>query len=131
MAFYSDDILQIIIAAAAGYAMFKAGVAYTLWRIQQDLIALENGEIEFEEEEQDPMGNAEFMSIEKQSGLFYAYGKDRRFLTQADSIKELFQNIKKDYPDTVWLIGNDNDTLSKEEQDQILPTLKSIFEDSK
>lgn len=125
----SDQILEIIIAVIAAYAMFKAGAAYTIWRIQQDLIALENGELELDDaEEQDPLANAEFMNIVKDNNLFYAYGKDDRFLSQSDSLKGLFTNIKKDYPETVWLIGDENNSLSKEEQDSIIPTLKEIFE---
>lgn len=131
MNFYSDDILQLIVAVAAGYAMFKAGAAYTIWKIQQDLIALENGEIEFVEEGQEAPENKEFMNIEKQGDTYYAYGEQRGFLTQGASLKELLTNVKDNYPGTTWLIGYEHETLSKEEQDAVIPTLKSIFEETK
>ena len=55
----SDLILEILIVAASAYAMFRAGAAYTIWRIQQDLIALENGELVFDDDSEeagdDPM----------------------------------------------------------------------------
>lgn len=124
----SDLILEILLVAGAAYAMFKAGVAYTIWRIQQDLIALENGEIEFEEEVQSSAG--EFMNIVKENGTFYAYGNNNRFLTQGKDLVELFTNVKNDFPGTTWLIGNDNKTLTSEEQESIMPTLQRIFEES-
>jgi hypothetical protein len=125
----ADLILEILIVAASAYAMFKAGSAYTIWRIQQDLIALENGELEFDENEDstDTMSNAEFMNITKEEGMFFAHGHNSRFLTQGADLKELFTNIKNNYPGTTWLIGNGQNTLSQEEQDAIIPTLKSIF----
>lgn len=127
----SDLILEILLVAGAAYAMFKAGVAYTIWRIQQDLIALENGEIEFEEEASEPSPNGEFMKIIKENGVYYAYGDNNRFLTQGNDLTELFINVKEGFPNTIWLIGNDNKTLSEEEQESIIPTLKRIFEESK
>lgn len=124
----SYQILEIIIFLGAAYAMFKAGSAYTIWRIQRDLIALENGELELDDDDyEDPTANAEFMNIVKEDGSFYAYGHQNRFLTQSDSLKGLFTNIKEIYPDTVWLIGEKHDTLSKEEIENITPILKSIF----
>jgi hypothetical protein len=127
----SDLILEILLVAGAAYAMFKAGMAYTIWRIQQDLIALENGEIEFEEESSEPSPNGEFMKIIKENGVFYAYGNNDRFLTQGKDLAELFKNIKDGFPGTIWLIGNDNKSLSREEQESIMPILEKVFEESK
>ena len=128
----SDLILEILLVAGSAYAMFRAGMAYTIWRIQQDLIALENGEIEFEEEnESSPSPQGEFMKIIKENGVYYAYGDNNRFLTQGKDLTELLTNIKEGFPNTIWLIGNDNKTLSEEEQESIIPTLKRIFEESK
>lgn len=129
MTFTSDDILQIIIAAAAAYAMFKAGAAYTIWRIQQDLIALENGEIEFVDDGSEMPEDKEFMNIERQGDMYYAYGQERGFLTQGASLRELLTNVKNDFPEVTWLINYEHETLTKEEQDAIIPTLKSIFEE--
>ena len=128
----SDLILEILLFVGAAFAMFKAGGAYTIWRIQKDLIALENGELEYIDEEemiQHDLNN-EFMKIIKEDNVFYAYGNKGRFLTQGKDLNELFTNVKKYFPKTVWMIGNDNDTLSEEEQESILPILKSIFEGS-
>ena len=128
----SDLILEILLFVGAAFAMFKAGGAYTIWRIQKDLIALENGELEYIDEEemiQHDLNN-EFMKIIKEDDVFYAYGNKGRFLTQGKDLNELFTNVKKYFPETVWMIGNDNDTLSEEEQESILPILKSIFEGS-
>lgn len=127
----SDLILEILLVAGAAYAMFKAGAAYTIWRIQQDLIALENGEIEFVDEEGDdsqPTPGGEFLNIVKEGGAFYAYGENDRFLTQGKDIHELLTNVKDNFPGTTWYIANENKTLTQEEQDSILPTLKTIFE---
>jgi hypothetical protein len=127
----SDLILEILIVTGSAYAMFKAGAAYTIWRIQQDLIALENGDLvlddESDEDTNNSMSNAEFMNITKEAGVFFAYGQNNRFLTQGADLKELFTNIKDTYPGTTWLIGNEENNLSQEEQDSIIPTLKSIF----
>jgi len=127
----SDLILEILIVTGSAYAMFKAGAAYTIWRIQQDLIALENGDLvlddESDEDTNNSMSNAEFMNITKEAGVFFAYGQNNRFLTQGADLKELFINIKDTYPGTTWLIGNEENNLSQEEQDSIIPTLKSIF----
>jgi hypothetical protein len=129
----ANTIIEIMLLLACGYAIFKSGCHYTIWRIQQDLIALENGELEIDDDEEEPnaMQNAEHMSIIKEGGEFYAYGKGNRFLTQAKDLHALFTNIKNNFPKTTWLISNENDTLSKEEKDAIIPTLSSIFEDSK
>ena len=127
----SDLILEILLVAGAAYAMFKAGSAYTIWRIQQDLIALENGEIEFVDEEGDesqPTPGGEFLNIVKENDAFYAYGENDRFLTQGKDIHELLTNVKDGFPGTTWYIANENKTLNKEEQESILPTLKAIFE---
>ena len=127
----SDLILEILLVAGAAYAMFKAGSVYTIWRIQQDLIALENGEIEFVDEEGDdsqPTPGGEFLNIVKEGGSFYAYGENDRFLTQGKDIHELLTNVKNNFPGTTWYIANENKTLTQEEQDSILPTLKTIFE---
>lgn len=126
----SDLILEILLVAAASYAMFRAGAAYTIWKIQQDLIALENGELELIEEDEEIPDDKEFMNIEKQGNMYYAYGQERGFLTQGKSIRELLMNIKNNFPGTTWLIGYEHETLTKEEQDSIIPTLKSIFEES-
>jgi hypothetical protein len=124
-------LVEILLLAGCTYAVFKAGVHYTIWRIQQDLIALENGELEFEDDEEDVLASSEFMSIVKEGGIFYAYGNQDRFLTQSNDLMQLFKNIKNDFPNTTWLIAQENTTLSEEEQNSIIPILKQIFEGPK
>jgi hypothetical protein len=126
-----NEFIEAGLLLVCAYAIFKAGSHYAIYRIQQDLIAYENGELELEddnEDESEEHETSEFMKIIKNENVFYAYGKGDRFLTQGDDLKELFSRIKYMFPGTTWLISQDSDTLSKAEQDSIMPILQSIFE---
>jgi hypothetical protein len=47
-------------------------------------------------------------SIEEHSGAFYLWEKETdRFLTQGNTVEELFSNAKKYFPDTVLIIEED------------------------
>lgn len=123
-----NELLEIGILIAAFAAAFKAGTLYTIWRIKEELIAYENGELdisddEYEEENDKP----EFMNIVKEGNVFYAYGNNDRFLTQGNDLKTLFTNMKKDFPETTWLINSENESLSDAERDSIMTTLQVVF----
>jgi hypothetical protein len=128
-----NELTQLGLLLAVAYAIFKSGEAYTLWRIQRDIAALESGELVYEEEEEeDDSVSVESMTIKKVDNVFYAYGTNDRFLCQESDLSGLFMSIKDSFPKTIWLINEAKyTTLTSEEQESILPTLSNIFSNTK
>jgi len=127
----TDMLIEFVLIIGVAFAIFKAGSMYTIWKIQQELIALENGEIEFDEEDDDDdiIASAELLDLVKADEKYYAYGgSNNRFIAQDSSLEGLIHTISKAEPGKTWLIGNSDDSLSKEEERQITIILQEMFE---
>jgi hypothetical protein len=131
------NLFEVLLLIGICFAMFKAGQQYILWRIEQDIIAYENGELELEDDDDDEESTIlnsaiEIMKIKKVDNAFYAYGSGDRFLTQSADLHGLFTNIRDTFPNTTWLIDDEkHESLSTTEHNSIMPTLSSIFSKDK
>jgi len=130
------NLFEVLLLIGICFVMFKAGQQYILWRIEQDIIAYENGELELEDDDDEESTILNFaiesMKIKKVDNAFYAYGSDDRFLTQSADLHGLFTNIRNDFPNTTWLIDDEkHESLSVVEHNSIMPTLSSIFSKDK
>ena len=122
-----DFLIEVALIAGATFAVFKAGSAYTIWKIQKELHLLEE-EGYTEESEDDILASAEVLDVSKQNNQYFAYGANSRFVGQAKTLKGLFDNIVKEEPGKTWLIGNSDESLSKEEEREITVILQEMFE---
>lgn len=124
-----DFLIEVALIAGASFALFKAGSMYTIWKIQKELHLLEEeGYQEEEKSEEDILGSAEVLDVSKQDNQYYAYGANSRFVSQSKTLKGLFDNIVKHEPGKTWLIGNSDESLSKEEEHEITLILQEMFE---
>jgi hypothetical protein len=128
-----NQLAELIVLVACAFAVFKAGMYYAVWCIERDLEDLANGNLAFDDDDvdsDDVLSKAEYLNITKEGAVFFAYGAKNKFLAQANDLHGLFINIKDRFPHTTWLINDKDQSLSQEEQDSIMPTLKSIFNES-
>lgn len=127
----TDMLIEFAILIGVAFAIFKAGSFYTIWKLQKELIALEeSGDIEnySEDDEEGLMSSAEVLDISKQEDQFFAYGANSRFIGQDNTLYGLLHSIAKNEPGKTWLIGNSDDSLNKEEEREIMVVLRDMYE---
>lgn len=127
------ELLIFGIAFAIGWWMRTATMLNKILRDPDNMIDLLNKYKKIKDEvEIDPVTDDQILlSIERVSGVYYAYGTDGEFLAQGPDFRTMFQTIKDRFPNRDFRLNKYQPNLTEEETIKLVKSVFEVFNSNK